>query len=442
MTEKLLYLLEELKENYTDEAVSEILHTLQEEVILDDILKEQQRAKIAFNGQNQNFYIELSKLFVSDLNDTPEMYFMCWELIFELLNDFEFQRFLELSLDVYVYGDADDYINGMVKLKDGSPEIALFYFNRIDHYVASYFIGLCYLDLENNENAIIEFEIFLNNLNTTLQNPILENQQGILLAKWNTLNHLGYLYNRVEEYKKAKQSYERGLEIFSLEDTFYINNENHPNNTVDEFTLWTNNYVLSLEKLGEIDKAIEILNFASEKRPTDTYFIRQLAKFNERKNSNSFANDIINKLFKKKQPFNIQQFEATKLISKEKSLEDLIVEQIKYGFNVFGKELEIYKDEFIYGRQYYISSVNGILDLLLIDKINNQLYIVELKRNEAGIEVVEQIEKYIEGLSKEMNRNIKGIICLHKPDNSLTELVNSKENIELYTYGFDFKKLG
>jgi RecB family endonuclease NucS len=66
---------------------------------------------------------------------------------------------------------------------------------------------------------------------------------------------------------------------------------------------------------------------------------------------------------------------------------------------------------------------------------------VELKRNEAGIEVVEQIEKYIDGLSKELNKNIKGIICLHKPDNLLKELVKTKENIELYTYGFEFKKI-
>jgi hypothetical protein len=40
-----------------------------------------------------------------------------------------------------------------------------------------------------------------------------------------------------------------------------------------------------------------------------------------------------------------------------------------------------------------------------------------------------------------MNRNIKGIICLHQPDNLLSELVKSKENIELYTYGFEFKKI-
>ena len=76
-----------------------------------------------------------------------------------------------------------------------------------------------------------------------------------------------------------------------------------------------------------------------------------------------------------------------------------------------------------------------------IDKKTDQIYVVELKRNEAGIEVVEQTEKYIFGLSKELKRDIKGIICLHRPKTELIKLVEEKENIELYTYNFDFDKI-
>ena len=113
----------------------------------------------------------------------------------------------------------------------------------------------------------------------------------------------------------------------------------------------------------------------------------------------------------------------------------------KYGFNVFGKKLEIYQDKEIFGRQYYIQNVNGILDLLLIDKSNDTLYVVELKRNEAGIEVVEQIESYIKGLTSQLKREVKGIISLHKPDKNLVELIKTKPNIELYTYEFQFKNV-
>ena len=79
--------------------------------------------------------------------------------------------------------------------------------------------------------------------------------------------------------------------------------------------------------------------------------------------------------------------------------------------------------------------------MLLIDKSNDTLYVVELKRNEAGIEVVEQIESYIKGLTSQLKREVKGIISLHKPDKNLVELIKTKPNIELYTYEFQFKNV-
>ena len=95
------------------------------------------------------------------------------------------------------------------------------------------------------------------------------------------------------------------------------------------------------------------------------FYKKQKARFEEKVNNSTFADEIINNLFKVKKPFNLDSFQETKLISKEKILEDMIVEQIKYGFNVFGKKLEIYQDKEIFGRQYYIQNVNGILDLFI-----------------------------------------------------------------------------
>nr|WP_231402215.1 endonuclease NucS domain-containing protein [Panacibacter microcysteis] len=120
----------------------------------------------------------------------------------------------------------------------------------------------------------------------------------------------------------------------------------------------------------------------------------------------------------------------------------MIVEQIKYGYKVFGKDLEVYQDNKIFGRQYYLPTVSGILDLLLVERGSNTLYVVELKRNEAGIGVVEQIERYILGLGHLfIDRDIKGIICLHTPDTNLVELVKTKPNIELFKYEFNFNRL-
>lgn len=178
-----------------------------------------------------------------------------------------------------------------------------------------------------------------------------------------------------------------------------------------------------------------------DKYPSSVYFQKLKLEFFSKQENTKNTDDIIQRLFKPKKPFEISNFQSVKLLSKEKSLEDMIVEQIKYGIKVFGKELEIYQDDFIYGRQYRIPYINGILDLLLIEKTTNQLYLVELKRNVAGIEVVDQIENYISALSRQLDRDIKGIICLHKPNQALIDLVKSKENIDLFTYNFEFNQL-
>ena len=229
------------------------------------------------------------------------------------------------------------------------------------------------------------------------------------------------------------------MDIFSLEENYKINHSFKIDENLDEFIVFANNYLLSLEQTRNYSKCIEVVNFLIEKYPNNYFYKSKLEKLKLLSDSNTETNLIFNQIFKSKKPFNINSFEATKLISKEKILEDMIVEQIKYGFEVFGKKLEIYQDDEIFGKQYRIPEINGILDLLLIDKQNNQLYVVELKRNEAGIEVVTQIENYMFALSRQLDRKLNGIICLHKSNNQLTELVRTKNDIELFTYNFEFK---
>src|SRR5690606_20177989 len=105
----------------------------------------------------------------------------------------------------------------------------------------------------------------------------------------------------------------------------------------------------------------------------------------------------------------------------------------------FNRPFEVYNDKF-YGRQYFIQDGYGILDLLLVEKSTDTLYLVELKRDQAGLEVVTQTERYIEGLTKELDREVKGIICLHRPNAEITQALYDKPHIELFTYQFDFVK--
>ncbi|OYU85342.1 MAG: hypothetical protein CFE24_02230 [Flavobacterium sp. BFFFF2] len=446
MTDKVLFLLEELKNNYTSQILHDTLNCFRNEISIDDLYKEFEKTKLAINGQVDDFYQELALDFVGDLNDFPEMYFLIWEPLLTFFDETTKKQFYNCSLEIANNTDAADYINGLIYLDSDNFEIALYQFNRIDDYVASYFIGLCYLETGNFENSIKQNLLFMNELEDLIENEkdfqlLLEDFQ---IFKWNVFNDLGYAYNRISEFENALRFYKKSLEIFSLEEAYQIRHKIEIDRELDDFNIFANNYLYSLEKTRNTDNFFEVLEFLILKYPHNSYYksrkekLKELSRISE---NQQFANQLINSIFRIKKPFNLSSFQEAKLLSKEKILEDMILEQIKYGYEVFGKKLEVYQDEKIFGRQYYIQSVNGILDLLLIDKTKDILYVVELKRNEAGIEVVEQIENYINGLTAELRREVKGIISLHKPDKKLVELIKTKPNIELYTYEFQFKNV-
>ena len=446
MYSKIFNLLEELKNNFNEEILNQVIYCIQNDFDFSDLYENESKSRELLNGQNDKFYNELSILFTNDLNDFPEFYFMVWEPMFGFFNDDTKKLFFSFCLDNSENTDASEYINGFIELDiNDSPEIAQYHFNRIDHYVSSYFIGLCYLYLDNYENAIKQNEYFLSNLFATVQSLNSELKEefddDFLLLEWNIYADLGYLYNKLENYNKANSNYNKSIEIFSLEDNYKINHFQFKDNKYSDFEIFVNNYIFTLEKIREYKKCLEILEFALQKFPNNLNYKSKKVRIEKKISDIRYIDETLYSLLPTKKIINHTNFEKVKVISKEKVLEDLILEQIKNKYQVFGKPLEIYEDTKIHGRQYYISSVIGYLDLLLIDKSTDELYIVELKRNEAGVEVVSQIEKYINGLSKELNRAIKGIICLHKPDDLLIDLVKTKPNIELYTYHFDFKKI-
>ncbi len=448
MKNKLVILLEELKNNYSDKILNETLETLKDinHNDFDEICKNEPSL---FNNQDERFYDALAIQFVEDLNNYTLTYFYFWEYLMEVVFDEKTREYIyDLALKIDVNGDTTNYINGFIHLRNDNPEIALFYFNKIDFYVASYFIGWCYLLVGNYENSIKNNLFFLkklkevNKIKSTKDYVSFSGDVGILPIFWNVLNDLGYCYNRIQEYDNAIKYYQESLDIFNLSEVYEIYNPVENNNGfANEFIVFVNNYLFALEKNQNYSECIEVLNFVIEKMPEEYYYKNQLSQFKEKLKNHSFADEVLKQLLKPKRSVNIGSFEQTKLISKEKNLEDMILEQIKHGFKVFNKNLEIYQDENIFGRQYYISSVNGFLDLLLIDKKTDVVYVVELKRNKAGIEVVKQTEKYIYGIKHEIDNEVKGIICLHKPKPELIELVNQKENIELYTYNFEFTKI-
>jgi len=452
MKAKFLYLLEELNDNYSDEILEELIHCYKEELIIEELFQENERTISALNDAPIEFIEFLASEIVSDFDQFPEIYFLSYEEFFSFFSEQKLNQLYNIAIEKA--NDEENgfyFVNGLKYLLNSSPEIALFYFNQIDNYVSEYFISACYQELDNYENSIKSAEKFLKEFNKTCEKEI-ENSDGsttkfgelnsVVFSKWNTLNDLAYCYIRVKNYSKALKTYKISLELISLEDNYNINNNpNARNGEFDDFTIFVYNYLLALEKNGKFNECIKTIDFVISKYPKISFFRKQRKLYQKKLDDAKYTNSLIDNPLKPKKSFVLGKYEKTKILSKEKSLEDMIIEQIKHGFNVFNKRLEIYEDENIFGRQYYISSVNGFLDLLLIDKENDIIYVVELKRNEAGKEVVEQTEKYITGLRNEINKEIRGIICLHKPKKELIDLVKIKQNLELYTYNFEFKKV-
>ena len=82
------------------------------------------------------------------------------------------------------------------------------------------------------------------------------------------------------------------------------------------------------------------------------------------------------------------------------------------------------------------------LDLLVKNNKTQQIYIVEIKKNEIGTEVLKQIKGYIKRYETEENiKDVKGIIVCkgilpHFEDEVMKQL--SKERIQIYQYGWMF----
>lgn len=438
---KIITMLEELKLNYSEQLFQDTIEEIENNYELSNNIEE---FSVAVNGQKDQFYDELAYLFKDDFELNPILYLIIWEQIISCFDNQTLNYFYNSCKSIDLDTNFTDFINGLMEMSNDNYELALLHFNRIDQEIAYFFLGMCYFKLENDENSIKQNQLFIEYLTDFIENDIDKSELELSVFDdiyWNLYNDIAYSYIMLYDYNEALKYFEKSINIYDLEINYQTRATITLDNGLDDFQVFVNNYLLALEKSRNYSEALKVINFVIKKYPTSSYYENLKKEFTTKIENSNNSDEIIKRLFKPKKPFEISSFQSIKLLSKEKSLEDMIVEQIKYGINVFGKELEIYQDDFIYGRQYRIPYINGILDLLLIEKSTNQLYLVELKRNEAGIEVVDQIENYISALSSQLERDIKGIICLHKPNQALIDLVKSKENIDLFTYNFQFNQL-
>ena len=434
-----------IKADFTEERLSNLLECL-EDVYLDDLLSDLENAEKAIADLPMRFYDHLADDFVDSLNNHPELWMMSNSLLHQVLTDEMSHYIIQRIFKTAPGTNAEYFYKGDMALQNDSPDLALIYFDQMDHFLANLYKANCYSALDSYSNAIKNNILFLKGLDNFMVNvPLagIENNHDLIMFKWDVYTDLVYLYYKTQHYNLAIDSFKKSLSYQSVNLVYgFLSSKPDGLDRFSQFERYINNYLFALQKAHDYDTAVEFLESVLHLVSDTTFYQKQLSDLKERITRHQIADDLLKNIVRVKRPFNIESFTKTESLAREKNLEDMIVEQIKYGFTVFDKTLELYQDDNIYGRQYFVRGANGFLDLLLIDRGTDTLYVVELKRGLAGVEVVDQIEKYMEALRDELDKPIKGIICLHQANPELTKLVESKEDIELFTYRFDFKKLG
>ncbi|PHR96646.1 MAG: hypothetical protein COA80_08585 [Leeuwenhoekiella sp.] len=382
---------------------------------------------------------------IKDISEAPLNYLLSHKAFLGMISDEQYE-YVKQQLSLHREGEplAYNFIRGVELLTEDTPEIALFYFKSVDNLLGDYYLALCYYGLENYENARRLFKQLLQEL-LDLQKQSSELQSdpdfGLLLY-----DHCQFILSAnvvLGEYEEGEHIANILLQEYTLNEIAAISKSDIKEDEMQsDFEVFVNNYttvLVGLQKYKEVKKLLEEVRLL---RPESILIKSRLNDINEKLKRQETANMILAPVLHKKRAYGLKDFVQSNRFAREEKLEDLIELQIKYGMQVFGKSLEIYQDQYGYGRQYAVPNVNGFIDLLLIDKAADILYVVELKRNTAGVEVYNQIKRYTEGLKLHTSKAIKGIICLHKPSDDLIAKVKEDDSVELFTYHFAFKKLG
>ena len=68
------------------------------------------------------------------------------------------------------------------------------------------------------------------------------------------------------------------MDLFSLDENYKINHSFKIDENLDEFIVFANNYLLSLEQTRNYSKCIEVVTFLIEKYPNDYFYKSKLGK--------------------------------------------------------------------------------------------------------------------------------------------------------------------
>jgi len=389
------------------------------------------------------FYTKYASIISDEITQEPLKWFTTIQGELELFTKENLSTVKNTLSDISKDSYATCLVRVLISLINNDLAQQIFWAQQIEHYISRYYLAEAYRAMGNYANAIKSVNSFLTQLNEDAEQDLENDFREINNIKFILLQEslfLTYLHVMEKNYNKAIKEFETILKTYSTKFLYEVFGKVEVGSQESEFAMHIHNYSIALDQINEVnlalnkvDTALKLAGNSKLLRSRKKYLTNRLKKMEDKERPAPYL--------KTKRAFNIESFRETQLLSREKILEDMIEEQIKYGYKVFDKKLEVFDSSSIRGRQYILQNNAGILDLLLHDKEANVLYVVELKRNKAGKDVYHQIKRYMEGISLEVDMEVRGIICLHQPQDELVKLVKKESDIELFTYHFDFKKL-
>lgn len=274
---------------------------------------------------------------------------------------------------------------------------------------------------------------------------------------------LGWAYGKVKEHRQEEKAYRKCLEIYpgaknALNNLGYcLYQQKRYDEAVEVFlhcieekrdlAYAPNNLVRCYIRMGLYEDARKFIaehDFKISKSITDQLDKKPNKNVKIVSNTIDESVDIDDSTVQAEEEVKTKFFEKKSQFSSEKVLEDELSARLENGQSVFGLNIHIYRKKGdYYGRQYPCANGKWRLDLLCEDDDEN-LYIIELKKDSGYDDAFEQTKQYVDWFEKhkvKKGKKVYGIIVLNSPKKALIEKVRADERIRLYEYHIAYQEI-
>ena len=239
--------LQQLNTEYSEEKASEIIENLLYNPI--DLSDDDH---FIIDELGDKFLRIAAQIFVEDLSYDFNTLVNYWEAFIGQLSEEQSQNLLKFALEQTDVDFVEDFIIGYRKFYS-NPKESITFFNKLNEeefYEIKFFKARCYEVLGEDEQAILAYRNYLNSDYFKLD----ENKDQATVNEFYINHTIASLLVKQKKYEEANLVFENILGQINFEE--YLENFDPSNN--QEVKSFLNDYVETLEQIGQKNKATEI----------------------------------------------------------------------------------------------------------------------------------------------------------------------------------------